>query len=198
MRDPAGVGAADRVGERDGHVEEPIERQTLLRDQLRERSSVDQFHRDEALVLRLLDAVDRDDVGVFERGHRLGFALEAPALRGIPGRRLGQDLERNVAFQLAVTGSIHVAHAAGSQLLQDLVLIELLADHDPGRKYNPMKPPERFSTPAEDSLAATDLRYLSLSRITREDRPSDETTTSASCSPAAASAGSRTSACCAR
>jgi len=41
--------------------------QPLARDRVGERSTFDQFHRDEGLLVDLADFVDRADVGVIER-----------------------------------------------------------------------------------------------------------------------------------
>src|ERR1700694_5614477 len=56
-----------------------------------------------------------------ERGQDLGFALEAGHALGVAGKRLGQNLQRNIALQLGVAGAVHLAHAAGTDGREDLV-----------------------------------------------------------------------------
>ena len=64
----------------------------------------------------LLDAVDRGDVRVIQRGEHARFALEArQAIRDRPRTTSRQDLERDVAPQLRVARAIDLAHAAGAE-----------------------------------------------------------------------------------
>ena len=53
--------------------------------------------------------VDGADVGMVERGEHLGFTLEPGQSIWIVGERLRQDLQRHVAVELGVSGSIHLA-----------------------------------------------------------------------------------------
>ena len=53
---------------------------------------------------------------MIERRERLGFALEPRKPIGVVGERLWQDLDRDVAIQLRVPRSKHLAHAAFADL----------------------------------------------------------------------------------
>ena len=55
---------SDLFGDRQGF----IQLQWPLRDLLIERPTLDQFHRDEGLVVRLIDLVDRANVRMRESG----------------------------------------------------------------------------------------------------------------------------------
>jgi len=66
------------------------------------------------------DVVDVADIRVIERGHGLGFTLEA--LRELFPR----DLDRNVAIQTRVAGAIDLAHTAGANGRENLVRAELV------------------------------------------------------------------------
>ena len=55
------------------------------------------------------------DVRMVERREDLRFALEAREPIGIVANDVGQDLDRDVAFQLRVARAIHLAHAAGAE-----------------------------------------------------------------------------------
>ena len=58
------------------------------------------------------------NVGMIERGDRVGFAFEPLA------ESLGGDLDRDDAVQARITSFVNVAHAAGSQVREDLVRSE--------------------------------------------------------------------------
>ena len=66
----------------------------------------------------------RGDVRMVQRGEDFGFALEAREPIGIAGERLGQHLDRDLAFQLGVRRAIHLAHPAGADLGGDFVRAE--------------------------------------------------------------------------
>ena len=64
-----------------------------------------------------------------ERGEQARFAREAGAALGIGGEVRRQDLDRDVAPELAVARAIDLAHAAGAERRDDRVGAELTADH---------------------------------------------------------------------
>ena len=122
------------IGQGDGRLEEALERQPLLGNQLAEGLSLNQLHGDEMDGLRVIgrlgssgfDRVDGDDVGVIERRDRFGFALE-PLPSVCIVRYLGrQDLERHLPFELGVLGGKDLAHAAGPELADDLIVSQRL------------------------------------------------------------------------
>jgi hypothetical protein len=71
-----------------------------------------------------LQPVDGRDVGVIERRQRLRFAGEPSKPVGITGEGLGQDLQRDVAIELRVAGTVHLAHPAGAEGGENLVRAE--------------------------------------------------------------------------
>ena len=87
-----------RIGEGNGQLEELVQRQALLRDQLRERLPLDQLHRDEVDSLHLLHRIDVDDVGMVERRQHFRLALETRHPIAIGGELVGQNLERDVSI----------------------------------------------------------------------------------------------------
>jgi hypothetical protein len=68
-----------------------------------------------------LQVVDRDHVGVRERGHRAGLLLQAPERAGVHAARARQHLDGDLASQAAVAGAVDLAHAASAEELDDLV-----------------------------------------------------------------------------
>ena len=67
----------------------------------------------------VLEAVDRRDVRMVERGEDLRLALEAREPLGIARERVGQNLQRDVAVELGVAGPIDLAHPAGADRRQN-------------------------------------------------------------------------------
>ncbi len=67
------------------------------------------------------DVVDGGDVRMVQRRGRAGFLLEARQPLGIRRELLRQDLDRDLAAEPRVAGQPDLAHAAGAELLLDLV-----------------------------------------------------------------------------
>ncbi len=61
-----------------------------------------QLHRERVDVTRLLEPEDLRDVGVIQGGQCLGFALESRDPFRVSRKRLGKDLDGDVAIQLRV------------------------------------------------------------------------------------------------
>ena len=105
MGDAALVRGADRVGQRDGDPQQvgraacPAAGCTSA-SVLPSTSSIVRNRTPSCL----LDGVDRDDVGMVQRGDGARLALEAVAALGIGARARGQDLQRDLASELGVLG----------------------------------------------------------------------------------------------
>ena len=93
----------------------------VLLQRLPQRAAGQVLHRDEVLTLVRADLEDRDDVGVAERGERLGL-LAQPALRVAV-----EQLERDVALEGRVVGQEDRAHAAVAELPHDAIAAD--GDH---------------------------------------------------------------------
>ena len=76
---------------------------------------------------RVLEAVNRGDVRMVQRGQHLGFAPEPREPIRIERERFGQDLQRDVAIQLCVARAIHLAHPACAERRLNFVGTELCA-----------------------------------------------------------------------
>ncbi len=50
---------------------------------------------------------------------------------GIRGKLLGQDLQRHIRVQLGIGGTVHHSHASFTDLFQNLVMADRLADQVP-------------------------------------------------------------------
>ena len=74
-----------------------------------------QLRDDERGTVLGADVVDREDVGMVEAARRLGFLLEAQQPIGIVRERRRQDLDRDVAPELVVSGAVDLSHAASAR-----------------------------------------------------------------------------------
>ncbi len=86
--------------------------------------TIDELHAEERAALKLGDLVDRDDIGVVEIGGELGFAEEPLSLL-VAGHLAREDhLRGDEPFDRLLPGLVDDAHAAASDLLQDLVITD--------------------------------------------------------------------------
>ena len=79
-----------------------------------------ELHGNEVRTVDLVDAIDRDDVGVTEGRRGLGFLDEPPLAVRIGDLRRRQNLEGHDAIQLPVAGFVDHAHAAFAERLDDV------------------------------------------------------------------------------
>ena len=85
-----------------------------------QRRAVDELeHERRSAARRFLEAVDRGDVRMIQRGEDLRLALEPRERDRDRRRRLRQDLHRDVAAELRVACAIHLAHATGAEQRDD-------------------------------------------------------------------------------
>ena len=69
----------------------------------------------------LAAVVDRDDVLVLQPRRRRGLAAEALDELLVAGEAVVQELQRDLALELQVVRAVHLRHAAGPDVLEDLV-----------------------------------------------------------------------------
>ena len=87
----------------------------------------EQFGDDIGRAFVLADIVDGEDVRVIERRGGAGFLLEAAQTVGITGELGGQHLDRDLATESRVFCQIDLAHSAGAELRDNLIMIEACA-----------------------------------------------------------------------
>jgi hypothetical protein len=125
---------AARVGRIQGarHLRENVCRvprvQTAALQTLFQVPPLDVTHGDEEEVLARPGLVDRDDVGVVDRGGQLRLAQEAVTERCILGEAGSQELQRNLPLEPQILGQVDDAHAAPAEQRLDPVAGELGAD----------------------------------------------------------------------
>ena len=104
-----------------------IDRDRATRDALRQIVALDEFHHEGAARRRLLESVDRGDVGMIQRRERLRLRVRsAPGVR-VRGERVRQDLDRDLAAQRRVRRSVHLPHPAFADRRGDVVDAEARA-----------------------------------------------------------------------
>ena len=88
---------------------------------LRQARSLDQLHHQRAAPVALLQAVDRGNVGMVQRGQHLRFTPEARHAFGVSSEYLGQGFQRHIAPELGIPGAIDLTHSARVKEGNDLV-----------------------------------------------------------------------------
>ena len=127
----------------------------LLRgDHLRQALAFDELHRIVVDATLCSDRVDRDDIGMVERGSGPGFVFEAGQLLLVEHRGERQHLERHAAAERDLLGFVNHAHAAPAQLAEDAKI----AQHaDDVSVFSPVGQPVRRKTvehaPRPETLA---------------------------------------------
>jgi hypothetical protein len=96
---------------------------------LLQRLAFDELHRDVERALVLVEAVDRADVRVVQRGEQLRFALETREAIAVPRERARQRFDGHVAAELGVARAVDLAHAARAKRTGDFVGAETGAGH---------------------------------------------------------------------
>ena len=129
MDDALVVRGRERVGQRVGDVEDPLDRQAPLGNGAVEGLALDELHGEEVDAPVLLDRKDRDDARVIEGGEGLRLAAEAVQAVGTSGHPGGQHLERHIASELRVGGAIHLAHSTDTDGGGEPIVGECASDH---------------------------------------------------------------------
>src|SRR2546427_7003511 len=91
------------------------------------------FHDDERLTVLLSDLMDRADVGMVQGGSSASLTSEPFQSLRVLGYVLWQEFQRDEAPKLGVLGFIDHAHPPATQLLDDAVVRDGLADHGWGQ-----------------------------------------------------------------
>ena len=86
-----------------------------------------QFHHEGVDTVRLFQTVNDRDVRMVQRREDFRFTLEAGDSFRVCRERLGQDLDGDIAIELRVAGSVHLAHAPFADLRGDFVNAEACA-----------------------------------------------------------------------
>jgi hypothetical protein len=97
---------------------------------LRERQSLDQFEDEKALSFVLLEAVNRGDIGVIQRGEERGFALKTGQPPGVTGEEIREDLDGDITLEILIMGAADDSHTTFAEFFDNPVMRNGLADHE--------------------------------------------------------------------
>jgi hypothetical protein len=137
VHDSRSMRVIQSVGYLDAVAQHLLGRKPAPGNHLTECAARDVLHRDEVLPLGLADFVDGADVGVVDGGGRARLLQQLVPRLGIVGESPTEELDGDRPLQLSVEGAIDLTHAAGTDLLDDRVVSERLADH--GRPPNTLE-----------------------------------------------------------
>ena len=135
MHDPRVVGLGQSFRGLGGELEDASREEGALAQDLAERPSLHQLHRDVPDVVHRPDLVDRHDVRVVEGGGGARLLLEAGEPFRVRAGGAAEHLDRDRASQGEVPRAVDLTHAARAELpLEDLVAAEpSLLDQVDGR-----------------------------------------------------------------
>ena len=94
-----------------------------------ERDPIEKLHRDERTTTMLADLADSTDVGMVQCGSGSSFAANAFQCVRTLSDIVGKKLQRDKAAQNGVLGLVDYTHPAATQLLDDAIVRDSLADH---------------------------------------------------------------------
>src|ERR1700692_1054453 len=94
-----------------------------------ESLALEQLHRDEMPSAVLSDLVDRADIRVVQSGCGARFALKTIERQRVLFRLRGEEFEGNVTAEVDVLGLVDDPHPPASQLREDTVVRDGLANH---------------------------------------------------------------------
>ena len=77
---------------------------------------------------RVLEAVNRGDVRLIERGEDFGFSTKPREAIRISRHGLRQNLDRDLTLQLRVGRAVDLSHSAGTERASDLERADSLPD----------------------------------------------------------------------
>ncbi len=132
VNDSLAVGGSESVRHLNSPFEHLFQRQGLAGDAVLQRGAFHEFHGDKRLTVLLADLVDGADVGMVQRGGRA--RLSAKTLQSLRVLRhvIGKKFQRDKTTKRVILGFIDNPHAAATQLFDDSVVRDGLADRDVG------------------------------------------------------------------
>ena len=123
MQDAGLVRRSKTICETDDELDHFLPRPWTRLDPVSERTAVNELADKVLTPVLLAGVMDREDVGVIERGCELRLALEAPPI-GRVGQVRGDELDRDGAIQLRVRRAVDRAHPAFAKLMIEAIWAE--------------------------------------------------------------------------
>ena len=118
------------MGGLDGDVEGFVELARAGFNPLIEPLAFEEGHRDEGLPFKLIDFVDRADIGMVQSRRRLRLTLKTLENVFVRDKVSRQKLQSHRALELGVVRLIDDTHPALTEFVGDLVVRDGSTDHD--------------------------------------------------------------------
>ncbi len=129
MDDSLGVGRIERICNLDGQWQQNFQFERPSRNAVLQSHAIQEFHGDERLPVLLADVVNGADVGVIQRRSSLRLTLKPAKRLRIARHFVRQKLQGDETMQPSVFGLIDNTHSAATELLDDAIVRDGLADH---------------------------------------------------------------------
>ena len=131
VHDALGMGRVQRIGDLDPEREQGFQVHGPVADQMLQGGAVQVLHHDERLAFVFANLMDGADVGMVQGGSRARFAAETLERLRVLGDVGGEEFEGHEAAQFGVFGLIDDTHPASAEFLENTVVRNGLADHEP-------------------------------------------------------------------
>ena len=121
MHDSLLVRGAERAGDLAREVQSLGDGERCRAEPEIQGLALDELEHEKPHAVLLVETVDRGDVGMVDRRQRPSLPRETGQVLGVPRQGVGEDLDRHLAFELAVPRPIDLAHPARAERRDDLV-----------------------------------------------------------------------------
>src|SRR5215469_18006229 len=129
MNDALAVRGIQTVRNIDGDIEQPIGIYGTVINDVLQRHSVEELHRDEDPTVSLVNFINDADVGMIQGRRRTRFAAEALEHLRVIGKILRQEFKSDEPAEASVLGFVYHPHTPAAQLRQDSVMRNGSTDH---------------------------------------------------------------------
>jgi hypothetical protein len=128
MHDTDGMRGGEPFSQLQRKIDSLVDGGRAAFDALAQFLAIDEFHDEKANVGGVFETVDTGDVGVLQSGERSRFAIETRQSLGVSGHLGGEDLDGDIATELAVAGTIYLTHAAFAERAGDFIVRQGITD----------------------------------------------------------------------
>ena len=129
MHDPLRVGSIERVGDFDRKQQNLPSLHGTPGDAVLQGYAVQKFHGDKSLLAMFADFVDGTNIGMIQSGCRTRLPAKAFERLRVSRQFIREEFEGDETAKLGVLSFIDHTHPATTELLDDVVVRDGLADH---------------------------------------------------------------------
>src|SRR5215470_2128371 len=123
------MGGVESVGNLNGEREDQISVHRAIADPMLQRDPIQKLHDDERLTMLLVNLENHTDVRMIQSRRSLGLSLKTCQCLRVCSYVIGQELEGDESTELDILRLVHHAHPASTELLDNAVVRDGLADH---------------------------------------------------------------------